>query len=35
LPELISQVQKIDVSADIATGLAAANRSSSLLPGRR
>ncbi len=35
LPKLISQVQKIDVSADLATGLAAANSSSSLLPGRR
>jgi hypothetical protein len=35
LPELIAQVQRIDVSADIATGLAAANRSSSVSPGRR
>ena len=34
LPELIAHVQKIDVSADIATGFAAAGQSS-LLPGRR
>src|SRR6267378_1064330 len=33
LPELIAHVQKIDVSADIATGFAAAGQSS-LLPGR-
>jgi hypothetical protein len=34
LPELIANVQKIDVSADIATGFAAAGPGS-LLPGRR
>jgi hypothetical protein len=34
LPELIAHVQKIDVSADIATGFAAAGQNS-LLPGRR
>jgi hypothetical protein len=35
LPELIGRLQNIDVSTHIATGLAAANRSSSLSPGRR
>jgi len=34
LPELIAHVQKIDMSADIATGFAAAGQGS-LLPGRR
>ena len=34
LPELIARVQKIDVSADIATGFAAAGQRS-LLPGRQ
>jgi hypothetical protein len=35
LPELIGRLQNIDVSAHFASGLAAANRSSSLSPGRR
>jgi hypothetical protein len=35
LPELISQVLTIDVSAQIASGLAAANRLNGLLPGPR
>jgi hypothetical protein len=34
LPQLIAHVQKIDLSADIATGFAAAGQSS-LIPGRR
>ena len=34
LPELIAHVQRIDVNAHVATGLAAANRSSGLSPGR-
>ena len=34
LPQLIAHVQKIDLSADVATGFAAAGQSS-LIPGRR